>query len=260
MNAEVTGLPISPGTINIGSELTGSSGGSADLTRYTEQFRWDALCPSGTPDTPSPLVEPGVPGDCGGGARSYLHAIRTTGAVISNNPPAAGWLAAPTPTLPGTFATQCCVEGSPLPGGVRDGGPPGGSRSNGAGRSWFPQGLAAIQPVYKGKIPSYPLSAAIAWVKAHSLPKEQRVAITGIGAVQITDADVRKLFHDSAGRPAKWPLVYVGVQGSFTYPAPPPGPVAQFSREFAIFDAVSGNLLLSGGRAVPSDKTHDRPR
>jgi hypothetical protein len=251
--AEVVDLPIAPNGVDVGSELSGPAGGSAERAIYPMQFWWDALCASGTPDTPGPVGEPGVAGNCGGGARSHLHVFRTPGSVVSNNPPAAGWLALPTPTLPGTFATECCSEGTPLPGGIRDYGPPGGSGSGNAHRMFAPQGVPAIKPQYPGKVPSYPLDAAVAWVKAHALPKEQRLGVQNIGAVLVTDADIRKLLHDSAGRPPKWPLVYVGLRGTFAYPGPPPGPFAHFTHEFAVFDGYTGNLLLSGGLALPND-------
>ena len=51
---------------------------------------------------------------------------------------------------------------------------------------------------------------------------------------------------ESIGLPDDALLCYVGLQGSFAFPGPQ-GPTVTYPRGVEVFDAWTGNLLISGG-------------
>jgi hypothetical protein len=67
----------------------------------------------------------------------------------------------------------------------------------------------------------------------------------------ITNGDVKKALNgEGAGLPDAAPVVFVTLQGMFTFPGPH-GVSAEYPYGFEVFDAKTGNLLLFGGLDQP---------
>jgi hypothetical protein len=100
-----------------------------------------------------------------------------------------------------------------------------------------------------GTIPAFGAEDVRAFVMAHPLPRNaNRDKTFTIQRIDfLSSKEVTSLLNgESTGFPDDYPLCYVELQGDFAFPGPK-GAVATFPRAIEIFDARTGNFLMSGG-------------
>ncbi len=122
----------------------------------------------------------------------------------------------------------------------------------------LPTGRAAIKPTLSG-VPSFSLDAARAYAESGRIPIGVARNVHATDAKFLTSTEVSKrLDGATTGLPDDAQLCFVEMQGDFTF-AGPSGSDPHFTRGFEVFDAKSGNLLLSGG--LPGEQApHDPAR
>jgi hypothetical protein len=111
-----------------------------------------------------------------------------------------------------------------------------------------PKGSAAITP-HLAAVPAFTLDDARRYVVTRPLPlgaaRDYKPNVTRTEF--LTSRQVRERLHGVVtGFPADHVLCYVELQGPFSFPGPQ-GAVATYNRGVLIFDAQTGNLLISGG-------------
>jgi len=126
-----------------------------------------------------------------------------------------------------------------------------------------PVGIPAIQPTLPGSTPAYTLADAKQYIMCHPMPHNlatpQATLTTGqtcdlqsftIVLLQFsTSEEVSKLLNgESTGLPASTLLCYTALSGQFAFLGPG-GVVVKYQVGFEVFDAQTGNRLMSGGLA-----------
>jgi hypothetical protein len=116
------------------------------------------------------------------------------------------------------------------------------------GTSSFSLGVPAIQPTQKG-LPTFTRDEVIAFLKkngvAHVINGKTNFTVVRIDFISSKEASNR-LHGESIGVPDQAQVCYVELAGSFVFPGPD-NTSGKFPRAIEIFDAQTGNLLLSGG-------------
>jgi hypothetical protein len=117
------------------------------------------------------------------------------------------------------------------------------------------RGATGITVTIPGQVPAFTVSDAEAFVRTHPLPRFQPDSHVASVTVSFQKAsEVSALLKGTeVGRPADVLVCYVEMTGTFTVAAPPPNPgepraMRTLTHGFAVFDSVTGKLLLSGGR------------
>ena len=110
-----------------------------------------------------------------------------------------------------------------------------------------PQGSAAISPGTKGT-PAFTEDDVRQYVSKHRLPNESKKLDFKITSIRfISSKEVSVLLNGaSTGFPDDYPLCYVELSGTFTFSGPK-GASATYPRGIEIFDAHTGNLIITGG-------------
>jgi len=111
-----------------------------------------------------------------------------------------------------------------------------------------PKGSPAITP-HIAAVPAFTIDDAQQYVATHALLRgaARGYAPNVTRAEFLTSRQVSERLHGAAtGYPADRVLCYVELQGPFTFPGPQ-GATATYSRGVLIFDAQTGNLVISGG-------------
>jgi len=111
-----------------------------------------------------------------------------------------------------------------------------------------PQGMAALT-VRSGEAQPFRRDDIVAYFQTHNLPKN----LTSTTEFQVdtmeflTDKAVTaRLQGASPGLGAEDTLAFVVLRGVFIFTGPPPGRPVRFRRAYAVFDATTGNLLMTG--------------
>jgi hypothetical protein len=116
----------------------------------------------------------------------------------------------------------------------------------------LPTGRSAIKPTLSG-VPSFSLNDARTYAESGRIPIGVARNVHATDAKFLTSAEVsQRLDGATTGLADDAPLCFVEMQGDFTF-AGPSGATPHFTRAFEVFDAKSGNLLLSGG--LPAEQT-----
>jgi hypothetical protein len=116
-------------------------------------------------------------------------------------------------------------------------------------RPTVPVGSAAIKPATQS-VPSFTVDAAREYAMAHPLPafaggKNQKPKITR--SEFLTSKQVSQILHGAnTGFADDQLLCYVELQGPFTFSGPPKTTVT-YPRGIMIFNAATGNFIMSGG-------------
>jgi hypothetical protein len=116
-------------------------------------------------------------------------------------------------------------------------------------RPTVPVGSAAIKAATQS-VPSFTVDAAREYVLAHPLPafaggKNEKPTITR--AEFLTSKQVKQILHGAGtGFADDQLLCYVELQGPFTFSGPP-RTTATYPRGIMIFNAATGNFIMSGG-------------
>jgi hypothetical protein len=123
-----------------------------------------------------------------------------------------------------------------------------------------PRGVAAVRPTKVGAIPAFAPEDLSNFVLTHPVPGvgqlEQQPKVTTLDCSYTATRLAAVLRNKSTGLPADIPFCYVELQGKFAVRTPPskknprPNPLV-FTKSFEVFDARTGNLLLSGGFIRP---------
>jgi hypothetical protein len=117
-----------------------------------------------------------------------------------------------------------------------------------------PFGVSGIAVTRPGQVPAFTAGEAELYVRTHPLPRSLPDSHIVTVAVSFELAgDVSALLEGTdVGRPANVVVCYVEMSGTFYVAAPPkpgqPHTTLTLMHGFAVFDAATGNLLLSGGR------------
>ncbi len=113
-----------------------------------------------------------------------------------------------------------------------------------------PVGVPAIHPrttTAPAGTPAFTTADVEQLVKNTPMPKDMASWNPVIIRVTfLTSLQVSALLKDNTGVPDERLLCYVEMQGTFSFPTPS-GTGVTFQRGFEVFDAHSGNLLMSGG-------------
>jgi len=111
-----------------------------------------------------------------------------------------------------------------------------------------PKGSAAIAP-HLATVPAFTLDDARQYVTTHRLPfrgppdyKPQITTVEFLTSQQVSE----RIHRAKTGFGADHLFCYVELQGPFSFGGPQ-GAVATYSRGVLIFDAQTGNLVISGG-------------
>jgi hypothetical protein len=214
------------GYVNIGTELQGSRGASATSVLFLNNGWFDI--------------------------NHVFHFEAINFAITQDKPPYAGYLSEPSETNSngGTFLTECCLPLTTARTGLGGG---GASSLSASGQSESVHGARAVQPTLSNRGPVIREEDVINFALRYPIPKTTRlggarVARTDCGMTTanlptILISSVRFLGSDRN-------ICYVELDGSF-FLSVPPSPerkrsTLSYAKAFEIFDAKSGNLLLSG--------------
>jgi hypothetical protein len=117
-----------------------------------------------------------------------------------------------------------------------------------------PFGIPGVPVTRPGQVPGYTESEVEAYVRTNPLPRslpESQVATVTVSFQMAGDVSAL-LEGTDVGRPANVLVCYVEMSGTFYVAAPPkpgqPHATLTLTHGFAVFDAATGKLLLSGGR------------
>jgi hypothetical protein len=117
-----------------------------------------------------------------------------------------------------------------------------------------PFGVPGVAVTNPGEVPGYTASEVEVYVRTHPLPRSLPDSHVGTVTVSFLFAgDVSILLEGTdIGRPPNVVVCYVEMSGTFYVAAPPkpgqPNATLTLTHGFAVFDAATGKLLLSGGR------------
>ncbi len=114
-----------------------------------------------------------------------------------------------------------------------------------------PIGLQAVTPTRPGQPRSYGATDVSAFLRIHRLPGLASATPTQVSYISVADAS-RNLRGADLGLPPTQMVYFVWMSGRVTARRPPKSPgapdqVIVFTKGFAIFDAQTGNLLITGG-------------
>jgi hypothetical protein len=112
-----------------------------------------------------------------------------------------------------------------------------------------PTGSPAIKSRSNGS-PAFTVDDVKQYITADPLlgPAVKQGKATITTAEFITSKELSERWHGvTAAFPDSYPLCYVELQGSFTFFGPP-GSKVTYNKEVLVFDAHSGNLVITGGR------------
>lgn len=176
-----------------------------------------------------------------GGAFHYETGLA---AVQSDDLPHVAWLVPPTQSSTGgVLQTTCCfVPSSTI---AQEVGKPVPAPK---GQNQFSTGMPAITPQSE-KIPSFSEEDVKQYVETAPLSRDiDESTKDTISAIKwLSAGEVSKLLDDEdMGVPDDTQLCYVELQGMFTFAGPGKTTVT-YSKGFEVFDAQTGNLLVSGG-------------
>lgn len=119
-------------------------------------------------------------------------------------------------------------------------------------QSQAPTGAPAIRPrttTADASTPAFTVADVEQYVTTNSLPHALPTTVrpTIVKITFLTSQQVSTLLHTTTGLPDATLLCYVELQGSFTFAGPRGTTTPTFSTGFEVFDAHTGNLLISGG-------------
>jgi hypothetical protein len=126
-----------------------------------------------------------------------------------------------------------------------------------------PRGISAVHPTRGDQTPSFAQEDLLNFVQRHSIPKVTKIepnpTVSRIDCSQTAKTVAAVLRGKTTGLPDATPVCYVELQGEFAISAPPSKRGSQqrrvlFNRSFEVFDARTGNLILSGGFIHPPAK------
>ena len=110
-----------------------------------------------------------------------------------------------------------------------------------------PVGMSALA-VRPGPVP-FTLQDVAVYVKDHNLPKNEGAADT----IQVASLEFMSMAKfaalipgDTTGYSANDRIGLAILSGTLVFSGPPPGEPTEFSSGYAVFDAVTGNLLMIG--------------
>jgi hypothetical protein len=121
-----------------------------------------------------------------------------------------------------------------------------------------PRGVTCVRPTKTGAIPAFSNQELSIFVLNHPVPLieqlEPRMKITTVDCTYTAKRLAVVLPNKELGLPDDTPLCYVELQGKFSVRTPPSKEVRRlkpliFSKSFEVFDARTGNLMLSGAFA-----------
>jgi hypothetical protein len=126
-----------------------------------------------------------------------------------------------------------------------------------------PQGLTAItpspgpQPFTAADVETYVKTHRL----AHSIGDPSQIKVDSLEFITARDASTR-LSGAKTGLGDDERVGFAVISGPMVFTGPPPGKPVQFIRGYVIFDAVSGNLLMSGTleRAKGDNRTPETPK
>jgi hypothetical protein len=118
------------------------------------------------------------------------------------------------------------------------------------------RGVAAVEVSRPGQVPGFATEELARFAETHPVPK----LMTGDGKAKVTKLDCGQtaktvmalLRGKGTGLPDSTPVCYVELEGSFALSPPrsagkPRGGGVALTTAFEVFDAKTGNLLLTGG-------------
>lgn len=118
-----------------------------------------------------------------------------------------------------------------------------------------PKGAPAMHPVHPDRVPAFTADEVRQFLTSTPGPigiqGEPGVTISRVDC-SVTAKDVSVILHGkSTGLPADVPLCYVELAGTFTFSSPPTRTsphlkAVTFNTGFRVFDAKTGNIMLTG--------------
>jgi hypothetical protein len=149
--------------------------------------------------------------------------------------------------------TYCCVQATTTrlpPPPVRQ------STQSGAAEIHQPRGVEAVRPTKAGAVPAFAPEDLANFVQTHPVlvvgQLEPQPKVTTLDCSYTAKGLAGVLRNKVTGLPDDMRVCYVELQGKFAVRTPPSkqksGPqTLVFDKGFEVFDARTGNLMLSGG-------------
>jgi len=223
------------GTVNLGMELAGSGGASANTVWFYQNKWMDAA--------------------------GHWRTLTANSDTKIDQPPYGGWIQTPCDNARssepsgGAFMTECCLP--PAFALEKRARPPSARLPNGLLSGQEPRGAPGITPTLAGATPAFSTAQLQRFAESRPLPRLSELIPKGnattVDCKQTAKALGELLPHSLATFPDSMPVCYVEFKARFAVSAPPrktdkARPTFQYTRAFEVFDAHTGNLLMNGAR------------